>query len=82
MDVPVEAGALGEGRVGARDEEGGEVGRAVGCEEGVEGAGEEGFVDVEGEGWEAEAGAEGADEVGEEGWGGEGEGVVHFDDFC
>lgn len=59
MDVPIEARARAEGRVGAREEFGGEVGGDVAADEVVKGCCEEEFVDVEVEGGEREGGGEG-----------------------
>lgn len=56
VHVPVELGAGVEGRVGGREELGGEVGGEAGADEVVGCGGEEELVDVEGEGGEGEVG--------------------------
>jgi len=67
VHIPIDARAFVQGIVFLRHEAAGQEGGEDGADPGVEGEGEEDFVDVEGESWEGEEVGEGFDEV-YEGW--------------
>lgn len=76
MDVPVQLGALVEGRVVGGEEAAGDPGGAVAVDEVVEKEGDENLMDVEGETGEVEGAGEGRRE-GREEWRVVEEGVEH-----